>query len=192
MPRSCTAFVTIEAGALWRRLHVRQVAELLQISHCTAARWFRKSQTPDPARWKLLEILALGAFPWVGWRGFYVDPQSGRLETPNGYSLTAGELEHYGMVCQERRLLYRDLSRARTALEEAQAYADRLRARLREIDVCDRGVRGNRGAPSNHAVSSGSGTGARVGRTGARQVNRGGAGGARTGASGAAAPRSPR
>ena len=69
----------------------------------------------------LMEIRAGGLFPWKGWEGWRMVPESGRLMAPNGYSFMAGELMWWALEKALRVELQRENAALRVQVETLRA-----------------------------------------------------------------------
>ena len=115
-------------GALgdWRMLSARDLAHWLDAGESTAHRWVQRDRIPDPDKLRLVAILALGDMPWRGWEHWRMEPETGRLIAPNGYSFMPGELAWLGLIKEQNRELQRKITRLETEREELRAEIERL------------------------------------------------------------------
>lgn len=88
------------------------VADLAGVNISTVYHWIAGTKTPAPVTEQLLEIKLAGVFPWKGWNGWRVCPHTARLQAPNGYSFTPGELAYWSLQKQ----LIGELQRENAAL----------------------------------------------------------------------------
>lgn len=95
-----------------------QVARLAGVSEKTVYHWIAGTKTPSPITQALLEIAAGGSFPWHGWEGWRIDPPTGRLLAPNGYSFLPGELAGWSIQKQLIKALEEQNTRLRLQLEQ--------------------------------------------------------------------------
>lgn len=95
------------------------------VSVKTVYHWIAGSKTPSPQVQMLMEIRAGGVFPWKGWEGWRMLPDSGRLCAPNGFSFMPGELAWWSL----EKALRAELQRENAALRVQVAT---LRAQVQE------------------------------------------------------------
>lgn len=105
----------------WVKLAPETAAYLAGVSVKTVYHWIAGTKTPSPQIQQLMEIRAAGVFPWAGWEGWRVSPDSGRLVAPNGYSFMPGELAWWSLQKQLIKELERDNALLRIQLEQLRA-----------------------------------------------------------------------
>jgi len=102
----------------WVQMDPERVADLAGVSVKTVYHWIAGTKTPSPQVQQLLEIRMGGVFPWKGWEGWRVCPQTGRMIAPNGYSFQPGELAWWSLQKQLIKELERDNALLRIQLEQ--------------------------------------------------------------------------
>lgn len=109
----------------WRMMSARDIAHWLDVGESTAHRWVQRERIPDADRLRLLAVLAMGDMPWRGWEHWRVDPETGQLIAPNGYSFMPGELAWLGLIKEQNRELQKKVTRLEAEREELRAERDR-------------------------------------------------------------------
>lgn len=123
--RRKTQFFTLRFTILGRddqvTLHPETVADLTGRSVKTVYDWISGRKTPDATTMALLEIRAAGLIPNPAWRDWRVDPVTGRLKAPNGYSFTPGELAAWSIDKQLMAALKQENALLKIRMEEMRA-----------------------------------------------------------------------
>lgn len=83
---------------------IGELADYLEVSRGTVRRWLRGERIPRPVAIALEHLVGRLASP--AWRDFHVD-EAGRLWSSNGYAFTPAELEHFSLIMQTNRVLWR-------------------------------------------------------------------------------------
>lgn len=96
--------VWISNGDLVVDRTVPELAEYLDVSPATVRRWLRGDPLPRAVALALKYLI--GRIHSEAWREFHVD-QSGRLWSSNGFGFSPGELEHFSLIMQTNRVLWR-------------------------------------------------------------------------------------
>jgi hypothetical protein len=107
------------------QLRPDDAARLAGVSVKTVYHWINGTKTPSPQVQQLMEIRAGGLFPWQGWEGWRMLPETGRLVAPNGYSFMPGELAWWSL----EKALRAELQRENAAL---RVQVQTLRAQIQE------------------------------------------------------------
>ena len=115
----------LRVGDSFVMLQPEQAARLAGVSLKTVYHWIAGTKTPAPQVLQLMEIKAGGVFPWRGWEGWRMLPESGRLVAPNGYSFMPGELAWWSL----EKALRAELQRENAAL---RVQVQTLRAQIQE------------------------------------------------------------
>ncbi|WP_228223623.1 DUF3653 domain-containing protein [Marinobacter nauticus] len=112
-------------GDSWVQLRPDDAARLAGVSVKTVYHWINGTKTPSPQVQQLMEIRAGGLFPWQGWEGWRMLPETGRMVAPNGYSFMPGELAWWSL----EKALRAELQRENAAL---RVQVQTLRAQIQE------------------------------------------------------------
>lgn len=101
----------VQAGLVWIvdgdvivARTISELAEYLQITPTTVRRWLRGQPIPRAARLALRHLV--GKFHSSEWGDFHVG-EDGRLWSRNGFGFTPAELEHFSVIMQTNRVLWR-------------------------------------------------------------------------------------
>lgn len=119
--RKQSRFFQLKVGDSWINLYPEQAARLAGVSIKTVYHWINGTKTPSPQVQMLLEIRAGGVFPWQGWEGWRLSPDTGRLMAPNGYSFMPGELSWWSLEKALRAELQRENAGLRLQVEQLRA-----------------------------------------------------------------------
>lgn len=119
--RKKSRFFQLNVGDSWIQLRPDEAARLAGVSVKTVYHWINGTKTPSPQVQMLMEIRAGGAFPWKGWEGWRLSPDTGRLMAPNGYSFMPGELSWWSLEKALRAELQRENAALRLQLEQLRA-----------------------------------------------------------------------
>lgn len=123
--RKKTRFFKLKVGDSWIQMEPERVSALAGVSVKTVYHWIAGTKTPSPQVQMLMEIRIGGLFPWKGWEGWRLSPDTGRLIAPNGYSFMPGELSWWSL----EKALRVELQRENAAL---RVQVDTLRAQVQE------------------------------------------------------------
>lgn len=119
--RKKTRFFRLNVGDSFIQLRANDAARLAGVSQKTVYHWINGTKTPSPQVQMLMEIRAGGLFPWKGWQGWRMMPDTGRLIAPNGYSFMAGELMWWALEKALRVELQRENAALRVQVETLRA-----------------------------------------------------------------------
>ena len=119
--RKKSRWFQVRVGDSWVQLRPEDAARLAGVSVKTVYHWINGTKTPSPQVQQLLEIRAAGLFPWAGWEGWRVQPETGRLVAPNGFSFTPGELAWWSLEKALRAELQRENAALRVQVETLRA-----------------------------------------------------------------------
>lgn len=119
--RKKSVWFRLNVGDSWVQLRPADAARLAGVSVKTVYHWIAGTKQPAPQVLQLLEIRAGGFFPWRGWEGWQMEPESGRLIAPNGYSFNSGELAWWSLEKALRVELQRENAALRVQAEQLKA-----------------------------------------------------------------------
>lgn len=123
--RKKSRWFRLRVGDSWVQLRPDDAARLAGVSVKTVYHWINGTKTPSPQVQQLMEIRAGGLFPWQGWEGWRMLPETGRMVAPNGYSFMPGELAWWSL----EKALRAELQRENAAL---RVQVQTLRAQIQE------------------------------------------------------------
>lgn len=101
-PRNCYFLLRFDVRGheSFIQMEPERVARLAGVTTSTVYHWIAGSKTPAKVTEQLLEIKLAGLFPWKGWEGWRICPETARLLAPNGYSFAPGELAYWSLQKQ--------------------------------------------------------------------------------------------